>query len=85
MEDRLHQPYRRPLFRWMDLVANAARSAGAVGCVLSGAGPSLLAVARDGGENVSKAMETALRRAGIEGFARTLQVDRVGTVWETVH
>jgi homoserine kinase len=85
MEDRLHQPYRRPLFRWMDLVANAARSAGAVGCVLSGAGPSLLAVARDGGENVSKAMETALRQAGIEGFARTLQVDRVGTVWESVH
>jgi homoserine kinase len=85
MEDRLHQPYRRPLFPWMDAVTTAARSAGAIGCVLSGAGPSLLAVIKDGGENVSKAMETALRQAGIEGAARILQVDRAGTVWETTH
>lgn len=82
MEDRLHQPYRRSLFPWMDAVTRAALSAGAVGCVLSGAGPSLLAVARDGGERVSKAMESALRQAGIEGSARTLEVDRAGTVWE---
>lgn len=82
MEDRLHQPYRRSLFPWMDAVTRAALSAGAVGCVLSGAGPSLLAVARDGGERVSKAMESALRQAGIEGSACTLPVDRAGTVWE---
>lgn len=82
MEDRLHQPYRRALFPWMDAVTTAARSAGALGCVLSGAGPSLLAVVRDGGEEVSKAMETALRQAGIKGSARTLQVDRTGAVWE---
>lgn len=82
MEDRLHQPYRCSLFPWMDAVVTAARSAGAVGCVLSGAGPSLLALVGDGAERVSKAMETALRDAGIKGSARTLQVDRTGTVWE---
>ena len=82
MEDRLHQPYRRQLFPWMDAVATAARSAGALGCVLSGAGPSLLAVVRDGGKDVSEAMERALLHAGIRGSARTLPVDQAGTVWE---
>ena len=43
MQDRLHQPYRLRLFPWMDAVAAAAREAGALGCVLSGAGPSMLA------------------------------------------
>lgn len=82
MEDRLHQPYRRRLFPWMEAVSAAARSAGAIGCVLSGAGPSLLAVVEDGGDDVSKAMETALRQAGIRGAARILPVDRAGTVCE---
>jgi len=82
MEDRLHQPYRHRLFPWMDAVATGARSAGAIGCVLSGAGPSLLAVVRERGDDVSKAMESALHRAGIRGSARTLSVDRAGTVWE---
>ncbi|MGH7306647.1 MAG: homoserine kinase, partial [Candidatus Rokuibacteriota bacterium] len=43
LEDRLHQPYRLKLFPWMPEVTAAARAAGALGCVLSGAGPSLLA------------------------------------------
>src|SRR5439155_412214 len=44
LEDRLHEPYRLRLFPWMPEVVRAARAAGALGCVLSGAGPSLLAV-----------------------------------------
>src|SRR5262249_33334536 len=50
LDDRLHQPYRLKLFPWLPAVVAAARDAGALGCVLSGAGPSLLAVvAGDGG------------------------------------
>jgi len=78
LEDRLHQPYRLKLFPWMPAVATAARAAGALGCVLSGAGPSLLAVVAGDGGAVGRAMEDALSRAGVRGNARTLDVDSAG-------
>jgi homoserine kinase len=83
LDDRLHQPYRLALFPWMPDVAAAAREAGALGCVLSGAGPSLLAVVADGeraAAAVAGAMEQALRAKGIGGVARALAVDVDGAV-----
>ncbi len=80
LEDRLHQPYRRRLFPWMDAVVAAARRAGALGCVLSGAGPSLLAVVAGDPGPVARAMEEALGQAGVRGAARALEVDREGAV-----
>jgi homoserine kinase len=83
MQDRLHQPYRLRLFPWMDAVAAAGRGAGALGCVLSGAGPSMLAAVRPrGGEAVARAMEEALRGAGLAGRALHLPVDMGGAQWE---
>jgi homoserine kinase len=84
LEDRLHEPYRRSLFSWMADVAEAARRAGALGCVLSGAGPSLLAVAAGDTQAIAQAMEASLRRAGIAGRARTLGVDGQGAVVHAV-
>jgi homoserine kinase len=78
LEDRLHQPYRLKLFPWMPEVAAAARAAGALGCVLSGAGPSLLAVVAGDGGAVARAMEAALRKAGVHGTARVFDVDSAG-------
>jgi homoserine kinase len=82
LEDRLHEPYRRRLFPWMNGVADAARAAGALGCVLSGAGPSLLGVAADesSAATVARAMERALEAAGVKGAARSLPVDTEGAV-----
>jgi homoserine kinase len=82
MQDRLHQPYRQRLFPWMEAVAAAGRRAGALGCVLSGAGPSMLAAVRGRGEDVARALERALREAGIEGRALSLPVDPAGATWE---
>jgi homoserine kinase len=78
LEDRLHQPYRLKLFPWMPDVATAARTAGALGCVLSGAGPSLLAVVNGNGSAVGRAMEEAASRAGIRGKAQALDIDAAG-------
>jgi homoserine kinase len=78
MDDRLHQPYRRRLFPWMDTVASAARAAGALGCALSGAGPSMLAAVGRAPEAVARAMEEALRASGGRGRALTLAVDHSG-------
>jgi homoserine kinase len=83
MQDRLHQPYRRRLVPWMEEVAAAGRRAGALGCVLSGAGPCLLAaVPARGGQVVAAAMAEALRAAGIAGQALHLPVDPRGATWE---
>jgi len=80
LDDRLHQPYRRKLFPWLPAVVEAARAAGALGCVLSGAGPSLLAVARNDGDGqaVAAALEKAMASAGVAGVARALTVDAQG-------
>jgi homoserine kinase len=67
----------------MDDVAGAARRAGALGCVLSGAGPAMLAAVRGvDGDGVARAMEQALRAAGIGGRAVALPVDDNGATWE---
>jgi homoserine kinase len=69
----------------MEAIATAGRRAGALGCVLSGAGPSMLAAVRQGdGRAVAEAMERALRDAGIAGRAMVLPVDPVGATWERV-
>jgi homoserine kinase len=78
LDDRLHQPYRLKLFPWLPGVAAAARDAGALGCVLSGAGPSVLAVVAGDGAPIARAMEAALRKAGVEGTARPFDVDAAG-------
>ena len=81
MEDRLHQPQRLALFPWMEAVRHAALEAGAFGCVLSGAGPSLLAAVRGAAHPVARAMEAALGLAGVAGRALQLPVDTDGATW----
>ncbi|XID93622.1 homoserine kinase [Paenibacillaceae bacterium WGS1546] len=46
MRDRLHQPYRAALVPGMETVLRDATAHGALGAVLSGAGPTLLLLAR---------------------------------------
>jgi homoserine kinase len=87
LADRLHEPYRQRLFPWMSEVAEAARKAGALGCVLSGAGPSLLAVvagAAGEAEAVGRAMQAALVAAGGSGYARVLSPDLEGAVAQVI-
>lgn len=81
MDDKLHQPQRQVLFPWMESVRRVALEAGAFGCVLSGAGPSLLAGVLGRGDAVARAMEGALDAVGLKGRAVLLPVDTVGATW----
>lgn len=47
MGDRIHQSYRQRLVPGLSAVMEAARAAGALGAALSGAGPTVLALALD--------------------------------------
>jgi len=78
MEDRLHQPYRLRLFPWMERARAAALAAGALGCVLSGAGPSMLAATLREADPLARTLETALGEAGLRGRAVALDVDYAG-------
>jgi len=79
MHDRLHEPYRARLFPHLETMTAAARSAGAIGACLSGAGPSVLAlVESDYVTPVSAALDEVARRSGLSGHVRRLAVAHSG-------
>jgi homoserine kinase len=80
MEDRWHQPQRTALMPWLPGMIQAAREGGAHGAALSGAGPSVLALAPDAATPaVGAAMELAADRLEVPGRVRTLAVRNFGT------
>jgi homoserine kinase len=46
-KDKLHQPYRSPLVPGMEEIINYAYDKGAIGCFLSGAGPSVIGITNE--------------------------------------
>ena len=83
MHERLHEPYRWRLIKGGDQVKQAAMDAGAWGCAISGAGPSLLALcAEDKGMAVSRAMVRAWEAAGVASRAPVLNVQTTGSHWQ---
>ena len=79
MADRLHQPARTKLVPALGEIIAAAREAGAFGAALSGAGPSVLAVAPARlAARVVSAMEEAAEAAGTPGRGRVVRVRAAG-------
>jgi homoserine kinase len=79
LADKIHQPFRQRLIRGYEEVVQAAIGAGAYGVVISGAGPTILALA--GGERsqaVAAAMDQAWRLVGVEPIVKVLELDKVG-------
>ena len=67
IKDALVEPIRAPLVPSYDLVKRAALDAGALGCSISGSGPSVLAFADSdtAADRVAAAMEAAFAAAGL--------------------
>ncbi|MEE2754063.1 MAG: homoserine kinase [Candidatus Latescibacterota bacterium] len=80
MEDRLHQPHRAHLIPHYDKVIAAGKKAGALGIALSGAGPTLLAIARENEQTIGEAMAGVWKTEGIESAVYALPIDTEGTV-----
>lgn len=79
MNDRLHQPARARLVPGLQAILEAARSAGAFGAALSGAGPAVLAFAPARlAARVVGAMEEAAEAEGAPGRGRVLRVRAAG-------
>ena len=72
-QDRLHQPYRQPLFPAMKVIFKAALDAGALGVFLSGSGSTVLALTQGRELTVAYEMAEAARQASVEGNVRVTQ------------
>ena len=79
LQDKLHQPYRKKLINNYDVINTAALSAGAYGMVISGAGPTLLALTNTANSQaVATAMVSEWENKGVKAEVRTLQIDNQG-------
>lgn len=80
MQDRIHQPYRQALIPGYEPVRAAALSAGAWEMAISGAGPTLLAIApAASAPSVVTAMTEAWKQQGVSAEVRSLAIDTQGT------
>ena len=80
-DDALHQPYRAQLIPGMYDVFRAARAAGALGTVLSGAGPCLISFVEERDEReeaVGEAMREAFEKHGVKAEIKHLGLDTRG-------
>ncbi len=80
IDDRIAEPARAPLLPGFVAARQAALAAGALGCSISGAGPTAFALTagRDVGERVAAAMLAAYREAGITARTTVTTPDREG-------
>jgi homoserine kinase len=80
MVDRLHQPYRLPIIPGAEQAISAGQKAGAAAVVLSGAGPSLLAVLRSAEDSkiVARAMQQVFLSHGLESRVFNPGISRTG-------
>jgi homoserine kinase len=80
LQDKLHQPYRQSLIPNMEEVQKAAQQAGAYGSVISGAGPTLLALGSpDKVEAIATAMVSTWQALGTNATKKTVAIAQEGT------
>ncbi len=79
LNDRWHEPYRAKLIPGFFKVKEAALMCGALGVILSGAGPTMLAfVPKNKRSLVGDAMKKTFARAGVESRIMSLAIDKRG-------
>ena len=82
MDDRIHQPARTGLFPEAPALLRALVDAGALAASWSGAGPTLIGLARAASaDSVCSGAQAALEAAGVPGRAVVLRADRRGLVY----
>ena len=79
MQDKIHQPYRQSLIKGYEEVRSAALNAGAYEMVISGAGPTLLALTSPAAAPaVAAAMDDAWKLLGVTPEVKVLSIENGG-------
>lgn len=83
LEDKLHQPYRLKLIPGYRDAYQAAQDAGAYGLVISGAGPTLLALgSRDSADAIAQNLQRRWQESGISAVTQVLAIDKQGATYQ---
>lgn len=81
LDDKLHQPYRLQLIAGFAEAYQAALKAGAYGLVISGAGPTLLALGdRESADAIASAIRNQWQTANRSVETQVLKIDRQGAI-----
>jgi len=80
MKDRLHQPARQALVPGLEEILNLSGVDGLLAVALSGAGPTVLALATHNLGNIGELIAEKFARRGIKSEARQLAIDKIGRV-----
>jgi len=80
MEDKVAEPVRSLLIPGYDQVRQAARAAGAIGCGISGSGPTMFAFCQGNTMHVADAMQRAFLAAGLSSSSYHSRVDQQGAI-----
>ena len=84
MRDRIHQPYRAPLIPGFEEIL-ALTTPGLLGVALSGAGPTVFALATPSqSENVGRAITGVFEKHGVNATPMIVNIDTEGRVIATV-
>ena len=78
MQDRLHQPYRQSLIPGLADVLAMPRMPGLLGIALSGAGPSVVALATDRFDAIGREIASRFERNGLTATFQMLEVAQEG-------
>ena len=78
MSDCVHQPYRQHLIPGFEEIIGGALTAGAHGAALSGAGPTVIALATENHEIIGEAMIEGFTRHSISAKYKILPIDNSG-------
>ena len=77
-QDKLHQPYRQPLFPATKVIFSAARDAGALGVFVSGSGSTILALTRGREMTIAYEMFEAARLTGVSSRLEVTKPTELG-------
>ncbi len=80
IKDKMHQDYRATLIPGMKEVMGVGESMGALGCYLSGAGPTIGAIVHKDLDKVGSSMVKTWAEFGIKSQYKLLELDRQGIV-----
>jgi homoserine kinase len=78
MRDRLHQPRRESLVPGLAEVLALSQKPGLLGVALSGAGPSIIALAKDHEEEIGESIAACFSKHKIRSTVRVLEMDNKG-------
>jgi homoserine kinase len=78
LQDRLHQHYRESLVPGLGDILRSPHAPGLLGIALSGAGPSIIALANDRFEEIGKSVAGHFERHGLASTVRILDATATG-------